>query len=84
MEQFKVAVIDILQAPSFALSTDLLIRPVDELVIDGLSCEDCPDINPQPPEQSECEYFDATVCPAICTREDSLGKQVIGFLTSQQ
>jgi hypothetical protein len=67
-----------------SLELDMLVKPQDIIDVSGLSCEDCPETNPNPPDTSDCENFDSTVCPVVCTREDSLGKQVMGFLTRQQ
>ncbi len=64
------------------MATDLQVKPIDEIDVSGLSCEDCPETNPNPPERSDCEYFDGSIQPPVCIRENSLGQQITGFLVN--
>lgn len=43
----------------------------------GSRCEDCPDINYDPPRDSDCQYFEVQSGVPVCTRED--GTQSIAF-----
>lgn len=47
-----------------------LLKPDEDLFEVGESCcRDCPDINDNPPKESECPYFDTSAGFPVCTRE---------------
>jgi len=61
--------IDVLEAKQSLLSEDVSDR-----------CEDCPDINLEPPAQSDCPHFEMQPGGPICNREDSMRKELERFL----
>ena len=48
----------------------------------GDRCEECPDINYNPPSQSECEYFDMRSGTPICTRADGTQRVLDNWISS--
>ena len=50
--------------------TDTLIR-TETFIAENTAncCEDCPDANVNPPDRSECPYFDYSADVPVCTRE---------------
>jgi len=61
--------------------TDLDVRPVDELVPTDNCCEDCPDVNPDPPSKSECPNFSMIGGVPVCEREGGMDSQIKQFLS---
>ena len=47
---------------------------------DNNRCEDCPEINPDPPVTSDCPNFEIRSGGAVCNREDGLQKELERFL----
>lgn len=69
------------ETPVYIRGTDLDVRPVDQLVPTDDCCEDCPDINPDPPSKSECPNFNFIGGIAVCEREGGMDSQIRRFFT---
>lgn len=60
---------------------ELLTKPEELLDIGSNACEDCPDVNPNPPDRSECPHFDSVTYDfPVCTREDGFDAQMRQFV----
>lgn len=59
-------------------SAETLVLERTELstVDNANSCEDCPDVNFDPPTNSDCPYFDVVHGTPICTKEGNTQKQL--------
>lgn len=61
--------------------TDTLIAPATISSIDTSNCcEDCPDANVNPPDKSECPYFDASGDVPVCTRDGGMDELIRNFI----
>jgi hypothetical protein len=61
----------------------LLTTDPDSLIYDsGDGCEDCPDINLDPPSKSQCPYFDVRSGIPICLRDDGMVKKLEDHMKS--
>jgi hypothetical protein len=47
-------------------------------------CEDCPDVNFDPPYSSECLYFEVRSGRPVCIKEDGLQRELSGLLRSSR
>jgi hypothetical protein len=61
-------------------STTLLAPELTLADTKGNSCEDCPDINPDPPNDSDCPYFDRVGSVPTCTKEGNTQRQLERWL----
>lgn len=58
--------------------TVTMSRSQDILFDNSDCCEDCPDVNPDPPSDSECPYFDVRNGKPVCTRPTGLERMMGG------
>lgn len=64
------------------LETTVLERAPSLCSNKGSRCPECPDFNTNPPDDSECLYFEVRGGIPICTRADGMQKQLERWLDS--
>lgn len=63
---------------SVRAETVTMTRAESVLFDNSNCCEDCPDVNPDPPSDSECPNFDIRNGIPICTRPTGLERMMGG------
>jgi len=66
--KIKLSVVRHLSAVATTLAPPMLIH--ESSTDTSNCCEDCPDVNPNPPSISECDYFEQTQGGPVCRRPD--------------
>lgn len=59
--------------------TVAVVLEEQEMIIcddEGERCEDCPDVNPNPPRSSDCRFFEVRIDGPICTRADGFHAEI--------